>query len=242
VTERLLRTTTVLLVLGLAGLAFVVTFEAISAFAVSTGAFPPLPGWNAPLLVDSFTAAAILVVWSRSRAGLGAGLAPSLVAAATAVSLALNVAHAPHRLAARLVAALLLALLAAVELVMSKACRALVHLGAPGRAGAALSDAAAASTAVLIAPANAVTASAAARTASGSAVTGAAGADDARIRVRARLATERACGPRLTGTQAAAAVGIKPRRAQELLRELRAQAAVTTPSQQQNPASAAGAP
>jgi hypothetical protein len=97
VAERLLRAVTILLVLGVAGLAFVVSFEAISAFAVATGAFPTSLGWCAPLLVDTFTAAASLVVWSRSRAGLGAGYARTLVAAATAVSLALNVAHAPNR-------------------------------------------------------------------------------------------------------------------------------------------------
>jgi hypothetical protein len=94
VAERLLRAVTILLVLGVAGLAFVVSFEAISAFAVATGAFPTSLGWCAPLLVDTFTAAASLVVWSRSRAGPGAGYARTLVAA---VSLALNVAHAPNR-------------------------------------------------------------------------------------------------------------------------------------------------
>ena len=82
VAERLLRAVTVTLVLGVAGLAFVVSFEAISAFAVATGAFPASLGWCAPLLVDTFTAAASLVVWSRSRAGLGAGYARALVAAA----------------------------------------------------------------------------------------------------------------------------------------------------------------
>jgi hypothetical protein len=54
VAERLLRALTVLLVLGVAGLAFVVSFEAISAFAVTTGAFQPALGWCAPLLVDTF--------------------------------------------------------------------------------------------------------------------------------------------------------------------------------------------
>jgi len=42
--------------------------------------------------------------------------------------------------------------------------------------------------------------------------------------VRALLAGELAGGPRLTGTQVAAVVGVKPRRAQELLRELRVEA------------------
>jgi Protein of unknown function (DUF2637) len=232
VAERLLHAMTVLLVVGVAGLAFVVSFEAISAFAVATGAFPPALGWCAPLLVDTFTAAATLVIWSRSLAGLGAGYARALVAAATAVSLALNVAHAPDRLAARLVAALPpLALLAAVELVMSEARRALARPGAPGRSHAARSDAAAASTAIRAAPAT-----------RGSASMAAVAAGDSRARVRALLAGELAGGPRLTGTQVAATVGIKPRRAQELLRELRARAASTRSEQHDHRASEAGGP
>jgi hypothetical protein len=232
VAERLLRALTILLVLGMAGLAFVVSFEAISAFAVATGAFPPALGWCAPLLVDTFTAAATLVVWSRSRIGLGAGYARTLVAAATAVSLALNVAHAPNRLAARLVAALPpLALLAAVELVMSEARRALTHPGAPDRGDAALLDPAAASAAILAAPA-----------APGLVTTNALGVGDSRTRVRALLAREQAGGPRLTGIQVATVVGIKPRRAQELLRELRAEASAAHPSEHRDTSSDRTAP
>jgi hypothetical protein len=233
VAERLLRALTILLVLGVAGLAFVVSFEAISAFAVASGAFPPALGWCAPLLVDTFTAAATLVVWSRSLAGLGAGYARTLVAAATAVSLALNVAHAPDRLAARLVAALPpLALLAAVELVMSEARRALARPGASHRVDAASLHAATASAA----------ARGAAQAAPGSATTGAGDAGDSRARVRALLAGEQAGGSRLTGTQVAAVVGIKPRRAQELLRELRAETPASIASAHRNPTSDDGAP
>jgi cytochrome c oxidase subunit IV len=243
VAERLLRALTVLLVSGVAGLAFVVSFEAISAFAVTTGAFPPALGWCAPLLVDTFTAAATLVVWSRSQAGLGAGYARSLVAAATVVSLALNVAHAPDRLAARLVAVLPpLALLAAVELVMSEARRTLAHPDAPQRAGAALLDPTAASSAVLAMPARVMTQRGATPAAPRLEATRAVDAGDSRTRVRALLAGEQAGGPRLTGKQVAAAVGIKPRRAQELLRELRAEAAASNPSEQLHPALDAGAP
>jgi hypothetical protein len=244
VAERLLRASTILLVLGMAGLAFVVSFEAISAFAVATGAFPPALGWCAPLLVDTFTAAATLVVWSRSLAGLGARYARTLVAAAAAgVSLALNVAHAPDRLAARLVAALPpLALLAAVELVMSEARRALVHPGAPDRAGVALLDPTAASSAVHAAPANAIHEQARARAASRSATTGAVDAGDSRTRVRALLAREQAGGSRLTGKQVAVVVGIKPRRAQELLRELRAETPAAHPSEHRHPSSDGTAP
>lgn len=188
--DRLLRRATAGLVLGVAALGFVVSFEAISEFAVTTGAFPSSLGWCAPLLVDSFTAAATLVILSRARAGLRAGYAWSLVAMSTAVSLALNVAHAPERLDARLVAALpSLAQLAAVELVMSEARRALAPAAAQGDASCA--DARA--------------------------------SGDTRARVRALLDEEQVTGQRLTGTPLAAAVGLKPRRAQELLRELRAE-------------------
>jgi hypothetical protein len=240
--ERLLGALTILLVLGVAGLAFVVSFEAISAFAVATGAFPVSLGWCAPLLVDTFTAAASLVVWSRSRAGLGAGYARTLVAAATVVSLALNLAHAPDRLAARLVAALPpLALLAAVELVMSEGRRALA-----GSAADRVDDTHAApiGTSILVpaALANAMTAPSIARTAPALAGAGEVDAGDSRTRVRALLAREQAGGPRLTGTQVAAAVGIKPRRAQELLRELRAEAAASRPSGHRDPPSDGGVP
>jgi hypothetical protein len=242
VAERLLHAMTVLLVVGVAGLAFVVSFEAISAFAVATGAFPPTLGWCAPLLVDTFTAAATLVIWSRSLAGLGAGYARTLVAAATAVSLALNVAHAPDQLAARLVAALPpLALLAAVELVMSEARRALAQSGAPQRVGAAPMPLAAASAAALAAPAGANTSRAAALAAPASIATSELRAGDTRTRVRDLLVREQAGGPRLTGKQVAAAVGIKPRRAQELLRELRAEAAASSPLEHRNPTSGEGA-
>jgi len=243
VAERLLRTLTVTLVLGVAGLAFVVSFEAISAYAVATGAFPASLGWCAPLLVDTFTAAASLVVWSRSRAGLGAGYARALVTAATAVSLALNLAHAPDHLAARLVAALPpLALLAAVELVMSEARRALAGSSAPSRIDDAHSDPASASAAVPAAAANAMTAPAAAWTAPALMPASGVGAGDSRTQVRALLAREQAGGPRLTGKQVAAVVGVKPRRAQELLRELRAEAFTAHLSEHRDPSSDGTAP
>jgi Protein of unknown function (DUF2637) len=216
VAERLLRALTIALVLGVAGLAFVVSFEAISAFAVATGAFPGGLGWCAPLLVDTFTAAASLVVWSRSRAGLHAGYARALVAAATAVSLALNLAHAPDHLAARLVAALPpLALLAAVELIMSEARRALAGSSASDRVNGAQAPPLRASNLVPAAPANAMTAPAVTRTAPALTPASELGAGDSRTRVRALLAHEQAGGSRLTGKQVAAVVGIKPRRAQE---------------------------
>jgi hypothetical protein len=113
------------LVLAIAVLAYVVSFEAIQAFAIETAAFPPELAWSAPLLVDSFTTAASLVIlwrYLRGDAWRDPWYAWTLVAAATAVSVALNVAHAPDRLAAQLFAALPpVALLGALELLMSVA-------------------------------------------------------------------------------------------------------------------------
>jgi hypothetical protein len=119
------------LVLAIAALAYVVSFEAIRAFAIETAAFPPELAWSAPLLVDSFTTAASLVIlwrYLRGDAWRDPWYAWTLVAAATAVSVALNVAHAPDRLAAQLFAALPpVALLGALELLMSVARTGLPH-------------------------------------------------------------------------------------------------------------------
>jgi Protein of unknown function (DUF2637) len=120
-------------VLAIAALAYVVSFEAIRAFAVETAAFPAELAWSAPLLVDSFTTAASLVILWRYLRGdhwYDPWYAWTLVALATAVSVALNVAHAPDRLAAQLFAALPpVALLGALELLMSVARCGLPHTG-----------------------------------------------------------------------------------------------------------------
>jgi hypothetical protein len=121
---RTLRTLTWLLVGTIAAIAFAVSFEAISQYAVAVGAFPHSLRYCAPLLVDAFTVAAGLVILARARDGVRAVYAWSLVAVASAVSIALNVAHAPHSLPAQLVAALPpAALLASLELVLSEARR-----------------------------------------------------------------------------------------------------------------------
>jgi len=101
---RTLRILTWLLVGTIAAIAFAVSFEAISQYAVQVGAFPRSLRYCAPLLVDAFTVAAGLVILARARDGVRAVYAWSLVAVASAVSIALNVAHAPHALAAQLVA------------------------------------------------------------------------------------------------------------------------------------------
>jgi hypothetical protein len=61
-TEARLRAIVTTLVAAIAALAFLVSFRAISQFAVQTGAFPHSLGWAAPLLVDSFTLAASIEV------------------------------------------------------------------------------------------------------------------------------------------------------------------------------------
>jgi Protein of unknown function (DUF2637) len=124
VSTRTIRTLTALLVGAIAALAFLVSFEAISQYAVAVGAFPRSLRYCAPLLVDAFTVAAGLVILARARDGVRAVYAWSLVAVASGVSIALNVAHAPRTLAAQLVAALPpAALLASLELVLSEARR-----------------------------------------------------------------------------------------------------------------------
>jgi hypothetical protein len=217
------------LVLAIAALAYVVSFEAIRAFAVETAAFPPELAWAAPLLVDSFTTAASLVIlwrYLRGDAWRDPWYAWTLVAAATTVSVALNVAHAPGRLAAQLFAALPpVALLGALELLMSVARTGLPHASRtphpamPGAvaAGAALDPTASSNghrtpTALSLAVTQDRT-------------TGAdqdpAAIADARQRVRALVARERSGGPKVTAAEVIAVTGRSRRRAYELLRDAR---------------------
>jgi hypothetical protein len=118
-TEPRLRTVVAGLVLTIAALAFLVSFEAISDYATSLGAFPDKLGWVAPLLVDSFTLAASLEVLRSGLAGQRAVYPWCLVAGATLASATLNIAHAPDHPAAEAVAGIPpVALLAALELLM----------------------------------------------------------------------------------------------------------------------------
>jgi hypothetical protein len=237
-TERLLAAVRVALVaaltalvLAIAALAYVVSFEAIRAFAVETAAFPPSLAWSAPLLVDSFTTAASLVILWRYLRGEGwrePWYAWSLVGCATAVSVALNVAHAPDRLSAQLFAALPpVALLGALELLMSVARTGLPHTDrgaaeqaysvardgtADGRSSVAVQDSRLAARPQLPTPDH----TAAAGNGSGP-------QRDSRARVRELVTHERATGTRLHAREVAAATGISERRAYELLRALRAE-------------------
>jgi hypothetical protein len=56
------------LVLAIGALTELVSFQAIRAFVIQTAAFPARLAWTAPLLVDSFTTAATLVIrWRYLR-------------------------------------------------------------------------------------------------------------------------------------------------------------------------------
>jgi uncharacterized protein DUF2637 len=214
------------LVLAIAALAYVVSFEAIRAFAIETAAFPPELAWSAPLLVDSFTTAASLVIlwrYLRGDAWRDPWYAWTLVAAATAVSVALNVAHAPNQLAAQLFAALPpVALLGALELLMSVARTGLPHtsrtpdpaVGAVA-AGAALDPTAGGNghrtPTTLALPQDRTT----------DADQDPAAASDVRQQVRVLVARERAGGPQVTAAEVIAVTGRSRRRAYELLRDAR---------------------
>jgi hypothetical protein len=58
-----------LLMLSIAGLAFVVSFEAIRSYAARSGAVQPGLSWAIPPLVDMLIILASLVVFSRSLTG-----------------------------------------------------------------------------------------------------------------------------------------------------------------------------
>jgi hypothetical protein len=215
------------LVLAIAALAYVVSFEAIRAFAVETAAFPPELAWSAPLLVDSFTTAASLVIlwrYLRGDAWRDPWYAWTLVGAATAVSVALNVAHAPERLAAQLFAALPpVALLGALELLMSVARTGLPHTSrtppAPGAPGGGLQGAPSGNGHRHLA----ALASAYPQDRTTDADPDTTTAPDARSQVRALVARERAGGPTVTAAEVIAVTGRSRRRAYELLRDARAE-------------------
>jgi Protein of unknown function (DUF2637) len=222
------------LVLAIAALAYVVSFEAIRAFAVETAAFPAELAWSAPVLVDSFTTAASLVIlwrYLRGDAWSEPWYAWTLVGCATAVSVALNVAHAPDRTSAQLFAALPpVALLGALELLMSVARTGLPHhdrtTAAEDRSGDH-DDAAAdrSSLAVVAAEDDSLAAGPQlpAPDRSATAGNGSQPPRDSRARVRELVARERATGTRLAARDVAAAAGISERRAYELLRAVRAE-------------------
>jgi hypothetical protein len=66
VMERRLHRLTAVLVLSIAGLAFMVSFEAIREYAARSGAVSPTLAWIIPLLVDTFIIVASLSIWLRA--------------------------------------------------------------------------------------------------------------------------------------------------------------------------------
>jgi hypothetical protein len=210
------------LVLVITALAYVVSFEAIRAFAITTAAFPPSLAWAAPLLVDSFTTAATLVILWRYLRGepfFAAWYAWALVALATGVSVALNVAHAPPTLAARLFAALPpVALLGAVELLMSVARAGLPRTTPTPSADPDPSTAPDRTPSPNGQPAPAALPHPAPHDPAGN---GTAPHADPRAQVRALVAREHAGGPPVTVAEVIAATGRSRRRAYELLRAAR---------------------
>jgi hypothetical protein len=216
------------LVLAIAALAYVVSFEAIRAFAIETAAFPAELAWSAPLLVDSFTTAASLVIlwcYLRGDAWSEPWYAWTLVGCATAVSVALNVAHAPDRMAAQLFAALPpVALLGALELLMSVARTGLSRTDRTPDAGPhavalpVIADPTASSNGHRT-PAALPHPDPHDRTATTG--EGAVAGGDVRARVRALVARERAGGPPVTAAEVIAVTGRSRRRAYELLRDAR---------------------
>jgi len=88
-----------LLAAGIAGLGYLVSFEAISSFVVRIGALPEDLRWSGPLLVDTFiTLATLFLVWlalsgERLHRCWDAYYAWTLIAVATIASAYLNAAH-----------------------------------------------------------------------------------------------------------------------------------------------------
>jgi hypothetical protein len=190
--------------------------------------------WSAPLLVDSFTtAASLVIVWRylRGDAWSEPWYAWTLVACATAVSVALNVAHAPDRTSAQLFAALPpVALFGALELLMSVARAGLPHRDRTTSAQDGSDDrddtAADRSRVAVVAAADGNLAALPQLPAPDRSAAAGNGSDpqrDSRARVRELVAHERATGTRLHARDVAAAAGISERRAYELLRAVRAE-------------------
>jgi len=108
-----------------AAIAYLVSFEAISAYVFTIGAMPHWLRWCGPLLIDTFiTIATAFLLWlALSGAHLAsehdAWFAWLLIATATVASAYLNAAHAPDRWDARLGAGSVpVALLASVHLLV----------------------------------------------------------------------------------------------------------------------------
>lgn len=98
--SRAITAITSALMLTVAVLAFIVSFDQIRAYSVHTGAVMGALAYCIPPLVDLPIVTASLVWLSRSAAGEQAHGAKVVVGLAAAASLALNMAGVPHHLGA----------------------------------------------------------------------------------------------------------------------------------------------
>jgi len=100
------RIVAVIVTAALAGLSFLVSFEALSDLAEQRHALPDGMGWALPLMVDGLAVAAGVAALARRLDGHPAVFPWLLVFGAALASLAGNVAHAPNDTTAQLIASL----------------------------------------------------------------------------------------------------------------------------------------
>jgi hypothetical protein len=126
--NKILAATTATLMVAVATLAFVVSFEQIRLYALSTGTVSPSLSWCIPFLVDLPILMASLKWLERSVHGEKARMAQGVLVAAATTSLLLNMAQAPHHWGAWAIALVPpAALMATVEMAMEELRRAAVR-------------------------------------------------------------------------------------------------------------------
>ena len=103
--RRSVRACYVLILLVLAGCAFVDSFVALAELARATGALPGTRAITLPLMLDGLTLAGTLFAVTRFGPDQGSpAYGYALIAIGSLASLAGNIAHAPDDLGARVIA------------------------------------------------------------------------------------------------------------------------------------------
>jgi hypothetical protein len=103
--RRSVRACYILILLVLAGCAFLDSFVALAELARSTGALPGYRAVTLPLMLDGLTLAGTLFAVTRfGRGQRSPAYGYALIAIGSLASLAGNVAHAPDDLGARVIA------------------------------------------------------------------------------------------------------------------------------------------
>jgi hypothetical protein len=103
--RRSVRAGYVLILLTLAGCAFIDSFAALAELARATGALPGRRAVTLPLMLDGLTLAGTLFAVTRFGPGQGSpAYGYGLIAIGSLASLAGNIAHAPASLAAQIIA------------------------------------------------------------------------------------------------------------------------------------------